>query len=286
MHQPSLLDDQPTWLPDALRALGRHEFLTARQLALVCVQPAAEVAHALDGLVRERLVHRLIPAAMDPRERAPAFALTRRGADLLASTTDLPRPHVPNAKKSLYLLAHELARNDLGVALHALDRTGALRLLRWETARTKLAASVQLVERGRLTRIPLVADALAVVAATDHKPDALLVEIDRGTVSVARMRQKYRGYVAWWRGGGPERRFGLRSLRVVTLAPTASRLERLREAALHATEGRGSGLLWFGEQRLASLDDPTRLLTPSWTRATPEAASEHLLAPLGVQVAA
>ena len=286
MHQASLIDDRPAWLPSALEALARHEFLNARQLAVLCALPVGEVGPALEVLVRDRLVVRLLPASVDSRERVPAYALTRHGVGELSRTSDVPKPRVVNARKSLYMLAHELARNDFGVVLHALDRSGSIRLLRWETSRARIAASVQLVERGRPSRVPLVADALAVVANGHSRSDAFLVEVDRGTVGIARMRAKYAGYLQWWRDRGPERRFGLRSLRVVTLAPNTPRLERLREAAIQASGGRGSGLLWFGEQKLASLQDPARLLEPAWTRATPGSSLEHLFVPLAAAAAA
>lgn len=222
----------------------------------------------LDGLVEERLLARLRPASVVADDgRHPAYALTRGGARLLAASTGQLVPRVPNPRKSLYMLAHELVRNELGIVFERLHRDGVLRLLRWETARAKIADVVQIVDHGRIVRVPLVADALAVVEA-GGKPSALLVEVDMGTVSIARMRTKYAGYLSWWKSGGPARRFGLKSLRVVTIAPNENRLTRLREAAMEATEGRSGGLLWFGEQANVDVDRQGRLLDPAWTNAS------------------
>jgi len=259
---------RPAWLPAALDAVGRHQFLTGRQVAALAAVDQAEVRPTLEGLVAEKILVRLQPTrGLDGAPPGPAFALTRRGAALVAGATGRPAPRVPNPGKSLYMLAHDLGRNEIGIVLEILDRSGRLRLLRWETARTRIGASVQLPLRGRALRVPLVADALAIVEVAG-KTDALLVEIDMGTVSLPRMRTKYAAYLAWWREGGPERRFGQKALRVLTIAPNEKRLYRLREAALAATDGRGSGLFWFGEQKLVDAGRPPLLLGPGWRSGT------------------
>lgn len=266
--QESLLTPRPPWLLAALGALGRHQFVTTRQVAAIVEAPVTEVGPVLDGLVDERLLARLHPAsAVADDTRRPAYTLTRHGARLLAASTAQSLPRVPNARKSLYMLAHELARNDLGVVLECLDRDGVLKLLRWETARAKIADVAQVIERDRILRVPLVADALAVVEI-GGRPSALLVEVDMGTVSVVRMRTKYAGYLAWWKAGGPEQRFGIKSLRVLTIAPNENRLTRLREAAMEATDGRGSGLFWFGDQTNVDVERPGRLLDAAWMPAS------------------
>jgi hypothetical protein len=263
--QDSLLASRPAWLPAALAALGRHQFLTARQIAALVAAPPAEVKAVLAALVAEKLLVPLEPTRMlDSANVESAFALTRRGAMLLARSSGARALRVPSPRKSLYMLAHELARNELGVVLEILDRDGKLRLLRWETARTRIGDSVTIVVGGHPLRVPLVADALAVFEISG-KPDALLVEIDMGTVSIPRMRTKYAGYLAWWREGGPERRFGLRSLRVLTIVPNENRLSRLREAAVQANDGKASGMFWFGEQKQVDVGHPERLVGPDWT---------------------
>lgn len=269
-HQQPLLPASPAWLPQALGAFVRHEYLTAAQLALVCALPREEAVRGLDEALGARLLIRV--------GTSEAFALSRRGAVLAREMTGEPGIRAPHARRAEYLIDHELARNDLAAVLVALDRQGLLRLVRFETARSKLADVARVVLRGRPIRVPLVADALAIVEG-EGEPTALLVEVDRGTVSTARMRLKYAGYLAWWREqDGPRQRFGLKSLRVLTLVPTSARLERLREAAREA-DRRGSGLLWFGLQGLVSLVDPARLFAPEWLSASEIATPTHLVLP-------
>ncbi len=274
--QDSPLAPRPAWLAGALNAIGRHRFLTARQLAAVVDVVASDVAAVLDALVVERILVRLHPTRMlDGPEPDAAFALTRRGAALVASATGA-RPAVANTKRSMYMLAHELAVNDLAIVFEVLHAKRRLRLLRWETTREKIACHAHVRDRGSLRRVPLVADALAVLDV-GGRTSTLLVEVDRNTLGIPRMRTKYAGYHAWWREDGPLQRFGTKSLRVLTLAPTPGRVERLRACAIDATEGRASGLFWFGEQAVANVALPARILDAAFTPAKREDATRQAL---------
>ena len=188
--QQSLLAPRAVWLATALVAVGRHRFLTARQVGALVGVPFAEVAVVLDALAAERMLTRLRPTQMlGGPEPDAAYALTRRGAGLVARATGSEAPSVPSGRKSLYMLAHELALNELAIVLEVLHAKQRLRLLRWETAREKIAASAHLLERHGSRRVPLVADALAVVES-DGKTNALLVEIDRGKIGRASCRER------------------------------------------------------------------------------------------------
>lgn len=274
--QDSLFHPRPSWLPEATAALARHEFLTAHQLAPLVEVDTALVADVLETLAHDGLLERLVPhPGFEAKTPRPAYALTRLGARELARVERAEEFVVPRAKRSPFTLAHDLERNTFGVVLELLARRRRLRLLRFETTRSKIADVTHLLVSGEVRRIPLVADALALVEVEGLRT-GLLIEIDRGTVAARRMEEKYRGYHAWWREGGPHRRFGIQSLRVLTVVPHKRRLRQLHTAALEATAGRGSGLLWFGEKSLVDLDAPEKLLTASWTVARSDPAPEPL----------
>lgn len=274
--QDSLFHPRPSWLPEAIEALARYEFLTARELAALVHADVAHVADLMEGLAHDGLVERLVPhAGFEATTPAPAFALTRLGVRELARLDGHDDRLVPRTKRSPMTLAHDLERNTFGVVLELLARRKHLRLLRFETARSKIADVTHLLAQGEVHRIPLVADALALVEVVGVRT-GLLIEIDRGTVAARRMEEKYRGYHAWWREGGPHRRFGIESLRVLTVVPHKRRLRQLHAAALEATAGRGSGLLWFGEKSLVDLDRPEKLLSAGWTVARSDSAPEPL----------
>jgi hypothetical protein len=243
-----------------LATLAAYEYLADRQVAAVLHQPIESVGAVLERLVRDRHV-RVIAAATG----STAYALGIRGAKLLAELTgDEPVP--VGRARSAVMLDHELVKNDLAVVMQLLDAAGTIELLRWETARDVLGDAVQIVRGSRVERVALVADALAVVA-TPAGPTALLVEVDMGTVSLSRMRTKYEAYAAWWRSGGPARRFGLKSLRIVTIANNEPRLVRLRAAAAEVAGSGAHGLFWFATADVLDVDAPEKFLRPSFTTA-------------------
>lgn len=270
MTQAPLLAPEPPWLPELLGALAEHELLAAHQLAALIGREATEVAPVLDRLARDRQV-RVLRAATG----STAYALAVRGARLLAELTG-DEPTSVGRSKSAAMLDHELVKNDLAVVLQLLDAKGAIELLRWETARDALADAVHLMRGSRGERVALVADALAVIA-TPTGPTALLVEIDMGTVSASRMAKKYEGYAGWWRGGGPERRFGIRSLRVVTIAKHEARSARLRAAAVDAAGTDAHRLFWFATADVLDPEAPERLLTHRFATAHPDAPAVPIL---------
>lgn len=271
MKQAPLLAPEPPWLPELLSTLAEHEYLAVHQLAALLRQSAEIIAPVLERLVRDRQV-RVITATTG----STAYGLAIRGARLLAEITgDEPVP-VGRARSAI-MLDHELVKNDLAVVLQLLDAAGSIELLRWETARDALADAVQLLRGSRAERVALVADALVVIA-TPSGPTALLVEVDMGTVSLSRMKTKYEGYAAWWRGGGPERRFGVKSLRILTIAKHETRMARLRAAAAEVAGSGAHGLFWFGTADALDAEAPDKVLSPCFRRASPEAPAEMLLA--------
>lgn len=260
MYQQSLLTPRPAWTADALALLARHRFATARQIAARLDGDPVEVAAACDVLVREGALRELRQSTLVTRDGAvPAYALTPAGLSLVAVDHLTCRPRATRSLRSAFSLAHELLVNELGLALERLDQRRALRLLSWTTARERLADVTFLAERGRVVRVPLVADALAVVEVRGER-HGLLVEVDMSTVNVATMRKKYAGYHGWWAEGGPVRRFGLPATRVVTLAPAPRRLARLRSLAIEVNGGRGSGLHWFLAHDAVDVAAPEKLL--------------------------
>lgn len=255
--QPALLAPVPPWLPELLQTLADRDVLSRPQLAVLVGRPRAE----LDPVVADLIVRGHIGQLVGDVTRETGLKLTRKGARYLAELTGAEAPPV-RAVRATTMLAHELMTNDLAVVLKLLDDRGLVKLLRWETARDVLADAVRVLRgSNKSERIPLVADAL-VVLATQAGPTALLVEIDLGTVSLARMRRRYEGYAAWWRMGGPERRFGVRSLRLLTIASHPDRAARLREAASEVAEAGSRGLFWFGAGDVLDFEQPERFLEP------------------------
>jgi hypothetical protein len=263
--QDSLFVPRPPWLLDGLAAIHRHQLLLPHQVAALVGDAPDRVAEGLDALRADGLLATVRAASFRALGACDAFMLTAAGL-LALQRAGLASPgRLPRRAPGLHALGHDLERNEFGAALERLDRDGRLTLERWTAARSALGFAAHRAERGLLRRIPLVADAFAVVRRVG-RVDALLVEVDMGSVSLERMRAKYAGYVSWWLSGGPAQRFGLRSLRVLTLAPTPERMARLLDAAADANSGRGLGFLWFGTLEQVDAARPESLLAPAWVR--------------------
>ncbi len=197
-------------------------------------------------------------------KQVPYVALTTKGARELNATRIPQVEGVSPArlKRSSQKRAHDVAVGEVALAVLALADAKKIELAGLETDDKKFATSVVLAGAGAPpTRIALQADCY-LVSKTPRGPSALLVEVDRGTISVKKMAEKYAGYLHWRREAGPERDFGLRALRVLTVVPDDRRLEKLHEAALLANGRRPSRFILFMRQADATAHEPARLLEP------------------------
>jgi hypothetical protein len=245
------------------RALAAARFAPSHEL-LALLAPEGLSRDLLDAWVAAGLLHQgAVPLELLKPEATAYLALTAKGAREFAMMTGRSLKGISRAllRRSAQTRAHEVAKGSIVMALLAAEREQLIELTGIEAEDKRLATSAVITTDKGPSRIGLQAD-LFVGYAREHKPAALLVEVDRGTVSVARMEAKYRGYLAWKAFGGPERDFNARALRIVTTVPNARRLEQLHAAALKASGGRRSGLLLFALHEHFSARYPERLVEP------------------------
>jgi len=72
-------------------------------------------------------------------------------------------------------------------------------------------------------------------------------------------------YLEWWKSGGAEKKFGLRAIRLVTIAPDDKRLAKLVAACREATALRAKGLYWFATEKDLAEEG---MLGPVWHTMT------------------
>lgn len=265
-----LLSNPTTPAPNAplpiLQALARLRFLNIEQLSAINGgQTPGIIAWEQFGLV----LRKDFPS-LDGKMRV-VVALARRGAEALARESGVEVKSIPyltpsSFTRSLFTLEHALAISELGVVLERLNETELdFALTYWETSPQKLAASVFLsTPKGRV-RVPLVADAK--FSASYHgEASSFLVEMDRGTIDLKRMKQKLSGYLHWWREGGPEERFGTRNLRLLILVPTKKRRENLRRILADLCAKGGAGFFWLGLHEHVKARAPQDFMTAHWLK--------------------
>jgi len=233
-----------------LALLAACRFLTSNDLVRAGVEAAdVETADAAGCVLRLQFQRRVTD-----RERTEVLALSRAGAKELARTLEVDPCSVPhstrsNSRRSTFFLDHTLGRNSfaLALALHGQEADSAA-LLSWEHDRDRLSDSVSIIlPTGEFQRIPLEGDGLAICRGP-RGVEGILVEIDRGTEPPRYLGRKYAGYLEWWRQDRPAKRFDVKPIRILTVAPDERRTARLREACQAATDGKAGGLFWFASE--------------------------------------
>ena len=267
-----LVATEPLMTPSDLRpmaeevmlALAKACFASTRSL-LAFGGPLGLTPDMLAAWVAAGLLHhgtvRIDPMAGTDVEYV---ALTTKGARELAMRVTGPVAGVSTARlrRSSQKRSHDLAIGDVALTVQALAREGHVELLGLETDEKKFATSVVLSEPGDAPKhVALQADLFLAVRGP-YGPSGLLVEVDRGTVSVERMAERFKAYLAWRRIGGPERDFAIKAMRVVTVVPDDHRLTKLMAAALDANDNRPSGFLLFTRQDDVRCAEPERLMGP------------------------
>jgi hypothetical protein len=233
---------------DVLTTVSRVRFVTVSSL-MAYAGPDGLSLDLLDVWCRAGLLHRGL-VRPDPlrADEIQYLALTTAGARALYAVSGRRVEGTTSARlrRSSQKRMHDVLVGETTLAVLALGKEGRVDVVGIETDDRKMATVVHVSELGKEPeRIVLQPDALIVTEGPRGR-EALLVEVDRSTTAPQRMQIRYRGYLAWHREGGPERDFGVRGLRVVTLVPTESRLMTLHDAALDANAARISKFLVFG----------------------------------------
>ncbi len=245
-----------------LMGLAKARFASERAL-LAFAGPEGLTRGLLDTWVRVGLVRRDdVVLDLSRPEPSPYFALTREGARQLGGRTISPvfAPSASMWRRSAQTRGHDVLIGDFALAVLRLAREGRVELKGLETDDSKFATSVVLSSAvGEPQRVALQADAYVLTKSRDHV-EGLLVEVDRGTVSLRRMKEKYAGYLAWARTGGPTRDFAVKAFRLLTLAQNEHRLAELRRVAHEANDSRRSGFLLFATTSELDVATPERFL--------------------------
>ncbi len=272
-------DSDRTSAECALRALAICRFVPKASLH-AAFGPRGLRLDIIDAWVKAGVLHeQLLRLDALHHEEARVVALTRLGARALESATgmhvesmSLARLRAGSQKR-----AHDTFVGETALAMMVLADTGDLELVGIETDDRKLAMSVLLAEPGRAPEhVSLRPDALVVIEGSRGRT-ALLIEVDRGTVSLDAMERRYRGYIAWHDEQGPMRDLGTRAVRIITIASSNAREDALHARALTANNGKRSGLMLFARQDDVSVCVAERLKQPI---ARPLGADDNERVPL------
>lgn len=262
---------------DIVQAVYECRVLTTQHLQTLFF-PSAHTAYArLSALYHHGLLERKFLGLYADKMNTPIlYILDKRGAELLRAERGIEVVWTRDSRLlTTTFLEHTLAINTVRVAvMKACQTTAGISLLTWQ-GENDLKADYDRVnirsESGRLVNVSVIPDSYFALQ-TPHGAAHFFLELDRGTMTTKRFKTKIVAYQTYYAGGGYVRRFGARSLRVLTVTTSAIRAENLR---LVAEQAGGKQRYWF--TALERVQPDTVLHDPIWQVATRETA-EPLIA--------
>lgn len=273
-----------------VRQLARHRFLRSTHIA-------ALVGRSVDR-TNDRL-SRLFHAGYLDRPRAQldyyptsgsyplVYALADRGARLLIERDGIEFANVEWSRKNRDagrpFIDHQLEIMDFYVALQRATRErNDIRLIhpaemvasfpdQTFSERNPFALRAQVSHRGALHEIAVVPDLVFGLQLPDRSHRFFTVEIDRGTMPIARtnfmqtsFERKMRAYLTGHAAKAHERHFGWKTFRVLTVTTDPHRVRSMKETLHHlrVSHSPGASLFYFATRAELCAGDP---LTLTWS---------------------
>jgi hypothetical protein len=216
------------------------------------------------------------------------YALADRGARLLIESgfeCASPPTGRNNESAGRLYIEHKLEIVEFSVAVELAARHRGIRVIhaselvrafpeRGRAARNPIALHATLSTEGRSQEIEILPDLVFGLGFPDGSRRCFLVEIDRGTMPIARsnmfqtsFERKMRGYLAAYAAGQHETQFGWKAFRVLTVTTDHYRLGSMVKAlrSLTVPQSPGPALFWFAAREQLRRSDP---LGDTWQDGT------------------
>lgn len=241
---------------DILKAVHDFRIVRGDQLQALYFGSQSTASYRLSRLYQHGFLDRHFLPTLGGLASSPAlYTLGKRGVDTLRRVLDCGPKDIrklPNNQElSPLFLEHLLQINDFRVAVTMAAREQGYTLETWLDDYQLKAAYDRVViqtSQGRKRTVSLIPDGYCVLQVPQGRA-CFFLELDRGTMTRSRFRDKVLAYQAYIASGQYEKRYGTRSLRVLTVTSGPKRLENLREEAEHARGGRA---FWFTTSDLVS----------------------------------
>ncbi|MBY0530527.1 MAG: replication-relaxation family protein [Xanthobacteraceae bacterium] len=269
---------------ELVRLLARHRFLRSTHLAAL--------AHRSLDRANDRL-HRLFHAGYVDRPRAQldyypnrgsmpmVYALGDKGARLLSERDGVSFVTLEWSRKNREagrpFIEHQLEIMDfyVGVQMAAAARSDLTVIHPDElvaafpdqvfSATNPFALQTRINHHGVMLNVGIVPDLVFGLRFTDGSRRCFMVEIDRGTMPIARsnlmqtsFERKMRAYLSAYAARQHERHFGWKNFRVLTVTTDQNRIGSMREALsnLRVPQSPGAALFFFASRPQLHTADP------------------------------
>jgi hypothetical protein len=210
------------------------------------------------------------------------YVLDKKGADLVATLHGIDRANLgwqPKLSQAgMPFVQHSLAINDVRLIVHRLKDMGQWQVAKWiddnEFKTAQYKAKVPYRTHGaRVTRI--LPDGFCRLSFPGQEHDAyFFLEVDLGTMVNSRWGDKVKAYSQFRSSGAAFKHYGTHNFRVLTIAPSESRLRNLMKTT---KEVGGDHYFWFASKEELDIWRPDCFLEPIWSVVGRD--GQHLLFP-------
>lgn len=255
-----------------IQAVYEYRFLRRDQIQALFFLSQNTANRRLQYLFQHGFLKRHLPPVQLGEGRPQAiYSLDERGADLIAIEQGIDRAEVRWRKKDnqaqFFFLEHTLYINDFRIGITMAAKKLGHQVSRWcDEREIKLLGERVPILQKRKGYLPVAPDAFFIYDFGDRQAGFFL-EVDMGTMTNKRFKDKVRAYIAYKTEGYYEKKFGISSLRVLTVAPSYRRLKNLKRTTEQA---QGRNLFWFATFAALSSE---KILQPVWYVAGQEGVS-------------
>jgi hypothetical protein len=245
------LTERDKWI---VEAVYQYRVLMQRQIEQLFFGHKTSAQRRLSLLYQHGYLERqFLPVRGGIMNSPILYLLDKRGAELLAAEfghNDI-RWKRENNQVGQEFLEHALAINEVRIAVTLACQKLGYTLLTWK-GESDLKGDYDRVKLGSLlskrTSVSVIPDSQFVVDTprqSEKTKAYFFLELDRGTMTTKRFRGKVEAYIEYVNSGGYERRYGTRSLRILTVAPSRARLASLKQVT---EDVGGKNRFWFAVQ--------------------------------------
>jgi hypothetical protein len=257
-----------------IEAVNRFRVLKQEQLQALFFGSKATAQFRLEKLYDHGYLERKFLPVMLGQGRSPTlYVLDRKGAELLRVERGYDDLVWYSTSKDLKteFLEHTIAINDVMVAISVACNRLGFTLEQWHGENDLKASYDHVIIKGaggKRERVPVLPDSYFTIVAYERR-NHFFLELDRGTMATSRFKTKVQAYLAYHESGGYEKRYGTKSLRVLTvIAGSSSGEKRLVNLKTTTESVGGKRRFWF--VTASNLKAETVLSSPIWQVASEE----------------
>lgn len=255
-----------------IQTVYEYRFLRRDQIQALFFSSQNTANRRLQYLFHHGFLKRYLPPVQLGEGRPQAiYSLDERGADQVAIEEGIDRAEVRWRKKDnqaqFFFLDHTLRINDFRIAITMAAKKLGHQVTKWcDEREIKLLGERVPILQKRKGYLPVAPDAFFIYDF-GHRQAGFFLEVDMGTMTNKRFKDKVRAYIAYKTEGYYKEKFGTSSLRVLTIVPSYRRLKNLKRATEQA---KGRNLFWFTTFTDLSSE---KILEPVWSVAGQEGTS-------------